>query len=114
MKKVKVSLKINDYVLETNGLIKDNILSFVDKDELKTNIIYDYNYNILTRENNEIKIILYFDKENNNMEYLLKKDNVKFFNNFIKKQLHSDNKAVIINYRMEEENFFLEISYREE
>ena len=112
MQKIKVKLKINDYALNTNGYLNNNILSFNDKDSLTTNIIYDINNDLLIRDNNDItikidfnnKIVEYFLK---NEKYTLKQD-IKIF------KLHKNETSIIINYQIEENDFNLELLYEEE
>jgi len=114
MKEVNVFLKINDYIVETKGIIDNMVLSFNDQDELKTKVTYDYNNNFLIRDNNEITITLYFEKDKNNLEYILKSNNNKFFDNFTKISLHQNNKEVIINYRIGEIFYHMTLSYKED
>lgn len=113
MKEVKIDLKINDYELTTTGYINNNILSFNDKDEQNTNIIYDFNNNTLIRNNQEIQIKLFFDVQDNNVEYLLKENNIKFYTQLEKISLHKDKTSVIIKYRIEDTDFILNLSYME-
>ena len=114
MKKVKISLKINDYKLNTTGFINNNILSFNDKDELKTNIIYDFNTDILIRDNSEITIKILFNEKEDNVEYILKKENATFKNKFTNLELIKKDNTLIINYRIEETDFILKLSYKED
>ena len=51
MKKINITLKINDYELKTDGFINNEIISFKDKDEKSTEIIFDLKSNTLTRDN---------------------------------------------------------------
>lgn len=113
MKEVKIDLKINDYELTTTGYINNNILSFNDKDEQNTNIIYDFNNNTLIRNNQEIQIKLFFEVQDNNVEYLLKENNIKFYTQLEKISLHKDKTSVIIKYRIEDTDFILNLSYME-
>ena len=113
MKEVKIDLKINDYELTTTGYINNNILSFKDKDEQNTNIIYDFNNNTLIRNNQEIQIKLFFEVQDNNVEYLLKENNKKFYMQLEKISLHKDKTSVIIKYRIEDTDFILNLSYME-
>lgn len=114
MKKVKITLKINDYTLNTDGFINNNILSFYDNDELTTNIIYDFNNDLLIRDNKEINIKIKFKEEPNNIEYFLKEANCKAYNQLNNYKLLKEKTSVIINYQIEENNFHLNLSYKEE
>jgi len=114
MKRCEIKLKINDYNLKTKGSINNNILSFYDKDKLKTNIIFDYKKDILTRDNDEMKLVLDFSKEEKNLEITLKKEKRTFFENLTKISLQHDGKKVIIIYRVEDIIYHLDLSYEEE
>lgn len=114
MKKVNISLKINDYEITGAGYINNNILSFNDKDKLKTNIIYDFNNDLLIRDNKEITIKILFKEEPNNIEYYLKEQKCKLNNKLNKFKLIKDSSSVIINYQIEENTFELHLSYEEE
>lgn len=113
MQRVKVYLKINDYCLNEDGFLNNNILSFNDKDLKRTNIIYNFNDNTLIRDNDEITIKMFFNKEKDNILYELKKEGVKIFNNFTNFSLQKEKQTVIINYRIEDANFYLKLTYKE-
>ncbi len=114
MKKVKVNLKVNDYQITTTGYLNNNMLSFNDKDEYKTNIIYDFNTDTLIRNNQELTTEINFQKQNNNVSYLLKETNNKFYHQLTNLSLHKQNTSVIIKYRIEKTDFILTLSYMEE
>ena len=113
MKKVKVNLKINDYELDTFGFLNNDILSFYDKDKEKTNIIYSYRDNTLIRDNDSLLIKIFFNKEKDNISYELKKEKMTFLHNFTNFSLKNIDGAVIINYRIEDTDFRLVLSYEE-
>ena len=73
MQKVIVNLNINDYKLITHGYLNNEILSFIDNDELKTNIIYDFKNDLLIKDNKDITIKIKFKEKENNLEFFFKK-----------------------------------------
>ena len=112
MKKTKIELQINDYFLKSTGYLNKNILSFFDKDQNKTEMIIDFNTNRFIRNNNEIKIEIDFNKEE--VEYHLKKEDLKFTQDIKTIMLKKSNNEYIINYQIEENPFVLNIKYEEE
>ena len=113
MKKINITLKINDYELKTDGFINNEIISFKDKDEKSTEIIFDLKSNTLIRENDEILIKIYFDKPKENIEYLLKKENLTFYNEFSNLRLLKKERNIIISYRIEKADFNMILNYEE-
>lgn len=113
MKKLNITLKINDYELKTNGFINNDIISFKDKDENNTEIIFDLKNNILIRNNEEMMIKIYFDKPKENIEILLKKENLTFYNEFSNLRLLKKERNIIISYRIEMADFDLSLKYEE-
>ena len=113
MQKVNIKLKINDYSLEEEGYLNNDILSFKDQDLEKTEIIYDLKHDILIRDNKEITIKLNFKEKENNMKCLIKKENIELSNNFECLSLLKEKNNIIINYRIDETTFNLKIEYKE-
>lgn len=113
MKKLKIALKINDYKINTTGYINKDIISFKDDKKENTEMIYDLNKDILIRDNKEITIKMYFNKETDNIEYTLKEHDKKFFQNLEKIKLLKDESNIIISYRIEESLFNLSLHYEE-
>lgn len=105
MKKIKVLIEINDYIIKNIGILDNNILKVKDKE---TDLTFDYEKLILTRENNDLKIII--DFKNKDITYSIKESSQKFFNNFIILSLTNEHKQVIINYQIEKNIFCLKIS----
>lgn len=112
MKKVKVSLKINDYKINTYGYINNNILSFKDNDKDNTKIIFDFNNNKIIRDNEEINLVI--DLNNKINTYKLKKENINFDQNIEINLLQNENNKYIINYQIEDNTFDLYLNYEEE
>jgi len=104
-KKVKVKITINDYIIENIGILVNDILKVDDKG---TNILFDYENLILTREDEEKQIVL--DFKNNTLTYSLKELSNEFSNNFTILSLTNNDKQVIINYQIEENKFHLSIN----
>ena len=77
MEKVKAKITINDYIIENQGIIDNEILTVNDNE---TKLSYDYKNNTLRRENNEYIIIL--DFESKKVTYNLKEVNNEFSNKF--------------------------------
>ena len=113
MKKLNIALKINDYKINTTGYINKDIISFKDYKKENTEMIYDLNKDILIRDNKEITIKMYFNKETDNIEYTLKEHDKKFFQNLEKIKLLKDETNIIISYRIEESLFNLYLHYEE-
>jgi len=111
MKKIRVKIEINEYKIEKDGMINNDLLTCFDNDELKTKISFDFKNQVLTRENKEIVIRL--DFKSHQLEYTLKSVNKTILNNFIILKLIIKNKEAIINYQIEEENFKLKLFYEE-
>jgi len=106
MEKVKVKIKINDYIIENKGIIDNEILIVNDNE---TKLSYDYKNNTLKRENNDYIIVLDFD--NKKVKYNLKEVNNEFSNKLTILKLTNHNKQVNIKYEIEEEVFLLDIKY---
>lgn len=106
MQKIKVKIKINDYIINEIGIIDNDILKVQDKNEI---ITYNYKINVLEKENSELKLTL--DFENKEVVYYLPELNQKISTNFTLISLTNSNKQVIIRYRIEETDFLLEINY---
>ena len=104
MAKVNVKININDEIIEEKGILTENILKLKDKE---TNIIFDYNNLILIRENSEYKIKI--DFKQNKVEYNLKNTSHKFYTDLTILSLTNHDKQVMINYRIEETDFSLNI-----
>jgi len=113
MKKVKVCLKINDYKLEKDGMLNNDILSFQDEDELKTEMIYDWNTDRLIRDNDEMKLEINFQKEKE-VIYLLKKWNKKLHQKIEVLKWQKEKNKVIATYWIEKEPFDFTLSYEED
>lgn len=113
MKKVKIILNINDYKLDTFGYLNNNIISFKDKDLEKTEIIYDISNDVLIRDNSEMCIKMFFNKDMDNMEYNLKNYNLSFKSSFSKYKLLKDESHIIISYQVGDNLFNLSIYYEE-
>ena len=112
MQKTKIKLKINDYFLDTTGFLNNNILSFFDKDQNKTEMIVDFTTNRFIRNNSEYKIEIDFNQEE--IKYHLKKEDLKFTQNIKTIMLKKNDNEYIINYQIEENPFMLNIKYEEE
>lgn len=106
MEKVKVKIKINDYIIENKGIIDNEILTVNDNE---TKLIYDYKNNTLKRENKDYIIILDFN--NKKVTYNLKEVNNEFSNKLTILKLTNHNKQVNIKYEIEEEVFHLDIKH---
>lgn len=106
MIKVKAKININDYKIEKEGILDNDILTVQDND---TNLIFDYKNLILTRQNNDYEIII--DFKNKTISYALTDIPQKFYNNFTILSLTNSNKQVMINYQIEENQFSLDIKH---
>lgn len=106
MKKANIKIKINDYIIENQGIIDKEILKVQDKDE---NIEFDTKNLILTKENTELKITMDFNKET--VIYDLIKEKGHFNNKLTTLSLTNSDKQVIIIYRIEDADYNLQINY---
>ena len=106
MIKVKAKININDYKIEKEGILDNDILTVQDND---TNLIFDYKNLILARQNNDYEIII--DFKNKTISYVLTDIPQKFYNNFTILSLTNSNKQVMINYQIEENQFSLDIKH---
>lgn len=106
MSKVKAKIIINEEIIEKKGILIKNILKIKDNE---SNITFDYENLVLTRETSEYKIIL--DFKNEKIIYNLKNNSQKFYSDFIILSLTNHDKQVMINYRIEDEDFSLDIKY---
>lgn len=106
MKKVKVKIKVNDYKIENNGIIENDVLKTKDG---TTQVEFDFKNLILSRKNSEIYILIDFKK--GEIFYRIPETNKKFYNNFTILSLTNDDKKVKIIYQMEKNNFLCSISY---
>lgn len=106
MEKIKVKIEVNDYKIENNGIIENDVLKTKDG---KTEVEFDIKRLILSRKNSEIYIFI--DFKNEKMIYQIPETNQKFYNNFTILSLTNDDKKVKIIYQMEKNNFLCSISY---
>lgn len=107
--KVKITTKSNNITdtYEIKALLKDNKLMYYEPN--KTKVIFDYENNILTRNNKEISMEYKFDLENKTIGYIEVKELGKSLNLNIKtKKFLSDNKSIDLVFFVEEE----EICYK--
>lgn len=106
MQKANIRIKINDYIIENEGIIDNEIL------KLKTNnedILYDIKNQVLIKIDNELELTL--DFKNKKVFYELIKEKQHFSTNFTIFSLTNSPKQVIIKYRIENTNFSLQINY---
>ena len=107
--KVKITTKSNNITdtYEIKALLKDNKLMYYEPN--KTKVIFDYENNILTRNNKEISMEYKFDLENKTIGYIEVEELGKSLNLNIKtKKFLSDNKNIDLVFFVEEE----EICYK--
>lgn len=106
MKKISIKIKINDYTIENEGIIDNEVLKVESNNE---DITYDLKKQLLTKTNNDLKISL--DFKNKVVFYELIKEKQQFSNNFTIFSLTNSPKQVIIKYRIEDTDFYLQIDY---
>lgn len=106
MKKAKIKIEINDYIIEKEGIIDNDVLVVKDSSD---KITFDQKKLLLIKENDEL--IINIDFKNKTVIYELVKENQKFSNNFEIFSLTNEHKHVIINYRIEGASFLLKINY---
>ncbi len=106
MRKAKIKIEINDYTINQEGIIDNDILIVYDKEE---KITFDLKNLILHKENKELIIDMDFNKKK--IKYELVTEKRQFSNDFTIISLTNSNNQYIINYRIEETNFLLKINY---
>ena len=106
MLKAKIKIEINDYTINQEGIIDNDILIVYDKEE---KITFDLKNLILHKENKELIIDMDFNKKK--IKYELVTEKRQFSNDFTIISLTNSNNQYIINYRIEETNFLLKINY---
>ena len=106
MKKAKIKIEINDYTINQEGIIDNDILIVYDKEE---KITFELKNLILHKENKELIIDMDFNKKK--IKYELVTEKRQLSNDFTIISLTNSNNQYIINYRIEETNFLLKINY---
>ena len=106
MEKIKVKLKINDYIIEKEGIIKNDILIINNNEEI---ITFDIKKLILTKETKELSLSLDFMKKE--VTYKIPEIDNKFSSKILNLSLTNKDKEYIINYQIEESNFSLNLKY---
>ena len=106
MQKAKIKIEINDYIIEKEGIIDNDVLVVEDN---KDKITFDCKKLLLIKENNEL--IINMDFKNKSIMYKLVKEKKEFSNNIEIFSLTNEHKHVIINYRIEGASFLLKINY---
>ena len=106
MRKAKIKIEINDYTINQEGIIDNDILIVYDKEE---KITFDLKNLILHKENKELIIDMDFNKKK--IKYELVTEKRQFSNDFTIISLTNSNNQYIINYRIEETYFLLKINY---
>ncbi len=108
--KVSISDDTNNDSYEIKSIIQDEIIKYKEKDN--TLVKYDLNKNILTRENDNLRMEYVFDKENetegnifikelnNNIKILINTNKLNRINNNIDIEYKIEDN--IFNYRIEE------------
>ncbi len=108
MPKIKACIRIENEtkkdVFETNGIIQENKLKYKDNDS--TMMIYDYEKQILFRENNELKITYPFSLKEKTIGIIELKDLNQLLNVEIEtKKINRKKNDIEIEYRMENQIF---------
>ena len=106
MKKAKIKIEINDYIIEKEGIIDNDVLVVKDSSD---KITFDQKKLLLIKENDEL--IINIDFKYKTVIYELVKENQKFSNNFEIFSLTNEHKHVMINYQIEGASFLLKINY---
>ena len=106
MEKVKVNIKVNDYIVKGEGKIDNNILKIANKEE---QISFDLKKLVLNRETKEIKMML--DFKNKSLKYMLKKTNSEINTKITVLSLTNKDKEYNIMYQMEQNILNLKIKY---
>lgn len=113
MKKIAISLNINEYKIKTKGNIDNEIISFKDKDGYKTKITYDLKNCILTRENDIILSKMSFKEKENNLEYYLKEQKTRLTDTFKVEKIEKKKNNIKIIYEISNNKFDLSLNYEE-
>lgn len=91
---------------EVNAIIQDNIIKYREADDTK--VSFDYNKNKLIRENNQMKMLYYFDNKEESSILVKEYDrSIKLLINTISIKKEKNNLEV--NYKIDEEEFLYRI-----
>ena len=110
--KIKTTLKINNQQeeKELKGIIRDNILKFINE-PFKTT--FNYNTNTLINESDETRLEIKFDLDKTTSNYLLKNYNQEASFSIVTKKIIIDNYNIDIEYTIldtnEEFNYRIEV-----
>ena len=105
MKKVKIRIEINDYIIEDQGILDQEILTLKGEESIS----FDLKNLVLSKQNKDLIININFKEKQ--VTYTLVEENKKFINNLTIFSLTNSNKQVIIRYRIEDADFTLKINY---
>lgn len=109
MKRVKVSILVNDYAISGVGVIENNILKIKNNDEY---IRFNLKDIIFEKKTKELSIIL--DFKNKVLKYSIPETDKEFYNEIKVLSLTNSDKEYNIMYQMEEKVFNLKITYEKE
>lgn len=108
MSKINITIKVNNYIINTNAIKKDNIITCIDNNDKKTKITIDTQKPILTRETKDLIITLNF--KNKTINYYLKEQNKTLTQPLNKVNITKKLNKITIKYIIEQELFTLEIT----
>lgn len=108
MSKINITIKVNNYIINTNAIKKDNQITCIDNNDKKTKITIDTQKLILTRENKDLIITINF--KNKTINYFLKEQNKTLKQPLNKVNITNKQNKITIKYIIEQELFTLEIT----
>lgn len=108
--KIKVYIEVNEYKINNTGTKYNEIINCTDNNDNITKISFDLKNNILTRENEEMKMNI--DFLNKQIKYHLKQENKNITFPIKINNLTKDKTKIIGIYQIENEIFKLKIEYK--
>lgn len=119
MSKVKLTTFLhtsdNDLKYSIIGNINDKKITYTEQDELKTKVIYDYENNVLVRENKELYMKYIFNINEQTNGILKIKDLNKILSVIIvTNRIETDNYNLEVSFQVENNNFLYKLDIEEE
>ena len=108
--RIKITIKNNEtnYEYETDAILKDNILKYLENNNTK--VLYNYDKNHLTRINEELRMEFKFDKNNKTKGIVTVHDINKEIPLTIKtNNIERINNNIVIDYSIENDQFLYKI-----
>ena len=109
-KEISYEIRNKEEKLSSNtiGILQDNILKYIEKDN--TSVHYHYNENILERENDDIKLKYTFKVKEKTIGIIHIKDLKKDLEvDIITKSINKTNNSIEIHYQIEDNDYYYKL-----